>query len=275
MRLAGPRRQRQGSSGLSREERGKRAILSPDRQLAVFDLENTLVATNVVDSYAWLATRHMDLPERARFTVRTLLEAPRMLALDMVDRGDFLRWFYRRYQNADLGELRGEASELTSDLLLEKSFPAGIRRVREHRELGHRTLLITGALDFVLEPFRPLFDDVVCAHMNATDGELTGELEEAPPTGEARALIMADYAKQYGLDLAECVAYADSTSDLPMLEAAGFPVAVNPETKLAAIARKRGWHVEHWPRAPGYKRALLPFGPVMSQNRASSGLRES
>jgi HAD superfamily hydrolase (TIGR01490 family) len=275
VRVAGPRRQRQGSSSLSREERGKRAVLSPDRQLAVFDLENTLVATNVVDSYAWLATRHMDLPERARFTVRTLLEAPRMLSLDMVDRGDFLRWFYRRYQNADLGELRGEASELTSDLLLEKSFPAGVRRVREHRELGHRTLLITGALDFVLEPFRPLFDDVVCAHMATINGELTGELEEAPPTGEARALIMADYANEHGLDLAECVAYADSTSDLPMLEAAGFPVAVNPETKLAAIARKRGWHVEHWPRAPGYKRALLPFGPIMSQNKAHSGLRES
>jgi HAD superfamily hydrolase (TIGR01490 family) len=274
VRLAGPRRQRQGPGTLSREERGKRAVLSPDRQLAVFDLENTLVATNVVDSYAWLATRHMDLPERARFTVRTLLEAPRMLSLDLVDRGDFLRWFYRRYQNADIVELRGEAPELTSDLLLEKSFPAGIRRVREHRELGHRTLLITGALDFVLEPFRPLFDDVVCAHMNTTNGELTGELQEAPPTGEARALIMAEYAKKHGLDLAECVAYADSTSDLPMLEAAGFPVAVNPETKLAAIARKRGWHVEHWPRAPGYKRALLPFGPIMSQNKAPSGLRE-
>jgi alcohol-forming fatty acyl-CoA reductase len=273
VRLAGPR-QRRGPRTLSREERGKRAVLSPDRQLAVFDLENTLVATNVVDSYAWLATRHMDLPERARFTVRTLLEAPRMLSLDMVDRGDFLRWFYRRYQNADIGELRGEAPELTSDLLLEKSFPAGIRRVREHRELGHRTLLITGALDFVLEPFRPLFDDLVCAHMNTTNGELTGELEEAPPTGEARALIMAEYAKEHGLDLAECVAYADSTSDLPMLEAAGFPVAVNPETKLAAIARKRGWHVEHWPRAPGYKRALLPFGPIMSQNTAPSGLRD-
>jgi HAD superfamily hydrolase (TIGR01490 family) len=274
VRLAGPRRVRQGPGALSREERGKRAVMSPDRQLAVFDLENTLVATNVVDSYAWLATRHMDLPERARFTVRTFLEAPRMLSLDMVDRGDFLRWFYRRYQNADIGELRGEASELTSDLLLEKSFPAGIRRVREHRELGHRTLLITGALDFVLEPFRPLFDDVVCAHMNTTNGELTGELGEAPPTGEARALIMAEYAKEHGLDLAECVAYADSTSDLPMLEAAGFPVAVNPETKLAAIARKRGWHVEHWPRAPGYKRALLPFGPIMSQNKAPSGLRQ-
>jgi hypothetical protein len=46
-----------------------------------------------------------------------------------------------------------------------------------------------------------------------------------------------------------------------MLEASGHPVAVNPETKLAAIARKRGWHVEQWPRAPEGPRPLLPIGP--------------
>ncbi len=274
VRQAGPRRHRSGPSGLTRQQRARQAVLSPDRQLAVFDLENTLVATNVVDSYAWFATRRMDIPERARFTLRTLLEAPRMLSLDMVDRGDFLRWFYRRYEDADLATLRTDSWELTSDLLLAKSFPAGIRRVREHRALGQRTLLITGALDFVIEPFRALFDDVVCAHMGEDGGELTGEMVEAPPTGEARAIIMADYAREHGLDLAECVAYADSTSDLPMLEAAGYPVAVNPETKLAALARKRGWLVEQWPRTAGYRRALLPFGPRLSQNQPSRGLRD-
>jgi alcohol-forming fatty acyl-CoA reductase len=274
VRLAGQVRQRPGAAALSREERARRAVLSPDRQLAVFDLENTLVATNVVDSYAWLATRHLGVAERARFTVRTLLEAPRMFSLDMIDRGDFLRWFYRRYEDASLDELSEESWELTSDLLVAKSFPAGLRRVREHRALGHRTLLITGALDFVIEPFRPLFDDVICAHMSADDGVLSGELDQAPPTGEARALIMASYAEEHGLDLSQCVAYADSTSDLPMLEAAGYPVAVNPETKLAALARKRGWHVEHWPRAAGYRRPLLPFGPKVSQNGRRAGLRE-
>jgi fatty acyl-CoA reductase len=274
VRMAGPRRLREGASSLSREERGRQAVLSPDRQLAVFDLENTLVATNVVDSYAWLVTRHMGLPERARFTVRTLLEAPRMFALDMADRGDFLRWFYRRYEDADLGQLRRDSWELTSDLLLAKSFPAGIRRVREHRALGHRTLLITGALDFVIQPFWPLFDDVVCAHMRDHEGSLSGELVEAPPTGEARALIMAEYADAHDLQLSECVVYADSTSDLPMMEAAGYPVAVNPETKLAAIARKRGWHVENWPRARGYRRAVLPLGPIVSQKQGAGSLRD-
>ena len=124
-----------------------------------------------------------------------------MLSLDMLDRGDFLRWFYRRYEDAKLADLDKDSWELTSDLLLEKSFPAGIRRVREHRALGHRTLLITGALDFVIEPMRPLFDDVVCARMGEQTGELSGELDEAPPTGEARALIMAEYADAHGLDL--------------------------------------------------------------------------
>ena len=71
-----------------------------------------------------------------------------------------------------------------------------------------------------------------------------------PPTGETRAQILADYCAAEGLRLEEWIAYADSTSDLPMLEAVGFPVAVNPETRLAAIARKRGWLVEHWRRPP-------------------------
>ena len=248
--------------GPTRAERGRRAVLSPQRHMAAFDLENTLIASNVVESYAWLATRHQSADERARFTARTLREAPGLLALDRRDRGDFLRHFYRRYEGAPADRLREDAWELFSDLLLKKSFPAGIRRVREHRALGHRTLLITGALDFVIEPLRPLFDDVVCARLGERNGILTGELDEAPPTGEARAQVMYDYAEAEGLRLEESVAYADSASDLPMLEAVGHPVAVNPETKLAAIARKRGWHVEDWTRAPGAPRPLLPMGPL-------------
>ena len=250
-----------GSTGLTREERGRRAVLAPERHLAVFDLENTLIASNVVDTYSWLATRHSDDAERARFVLRTLREAPRLLALDRTDRGDFLRYFYRRYEGAPVEQLSRDGWELFSGLILTKSFPAGIRRVREHRERGHKTLLITGALDVVIEPLRPLFDEVVCARLGKKNGRFTGELLEAPPTGEARALIMADYAQANHLDLEQSVAYADSASDLPMLEAAGHPVAVNPETKLAAIARKRGWHVEHWPKAPEGPRPLLPLGP--------------
>jgi len=247
----------------SRTTRLRGQVLSPQRHMAAFDLENTLIASNVVESYSWLATRRLPIDDRLRFIGRTLKEAPTLLSLDRRDRGDFLRYFYRRYDGAPTDQIDADAAELFSALILTKSFPAGIRRVREHKRLGHRTVLITGALSFVVEPLRPLFDEIIAAEMAMKpDGTYAGELTDVPPTGETRAQLLADYCAAEGLDLAESVAYADSSSDLPMLEAVGFPVAVNPETRLAALARKRGWLVEHWDKAAGGPRPLLPIGPV-------------
>jgi HAD superfamily hydrolase (TIGR01490 family) len=244
-----------------RPERARRAILSPDRHLAVFDLEHTLMSSNVVDTYAWLASRHLPVARRARFVADLVRQAPSLLALDRRDRGDFLRSFYRRFEDAPLARLQEDSWELFHRQLLTRSFPEGFARVRAHRAAGHKTLLITGALDFIIEPIRPLFDDIVCAEMEARDGVLTGHLTNLPPIGEARAIVLTDYAEEHGLSLEESVAYADSSSDLAMLEAVGFPVAVNPEARLSAIARRRGWHVEHWSKAQGGSHRPLPLGP--------------
>ena len=246
---------------VDRNERLRKNVLSTDRHLAVFDLENTLIASNVVASYSWLATRRLDTPDRLRFTLKTLREAPTLWSLDRADRSDFLRYFYRRFEDAPIDQLQADSAEMLSDLLITKSFPAAIRRVREHRALGHRTLLITGALDVVVEPLRPLFDDIVAAEMSASNGSYDGQLTAVPPTGEARYSLLVDYAEAHGLDLRESVAYADSSSDLPMLEAVGFPVAVNAETKLASIARRRGWLIEHWSKSDGAPNRTIPIGP--------------
>jgi HAD superfamily hydrolase (TIGR01490 family) len=244
-----------------RPDRQRRAILSPDRHLAVFDLEHTLMSSNVVDTYAWLASRHLAPARRARFVADLVRQGPALLALDRRDRGDFLSSFYRRFEDAPLQRLREDSWELFHLQLLSRSFPDGFARVRAHRAAGHRTLLITGALDFIIEPIRPLFDDIVCAEMGVRSGRLTGQLTTLPPIGEARALLLTDYAEERALSLEESVAYADSTSDLAMLEAVGFPVAVNPEARLSAIARRRGWHVEHWAKAEGGSHRPLPLGP--------------
>jgi HAD superfamily phosphoserine phosphatase-like hydrolase len=244
-----------------RRDRSRRAVLSTSRQLAAFDLENTLVASNVVESYTWLATRHLPVGARVALAARIVAAGPRLAAVDRRDRGDFLRSFYRRYEGAPADLLARDGAELLHHLLLTRSFPAGLARVRHHRALGHRTVLITGALDVVVDGLRPLFDEVVCARLGVdADGTLDGRLAQAPPTGEARALVLAEYAAAEGLDLADAVAYADSASDLPLLECVGYPVAVNPDSRLAAIARRRGWPVEHWDRAA--TRPLLPMGPI-------------
>lgn len=256
--------------GENRSDRLRRQVLAPERQLAAFDLENTLIASNVVTSYAWLASRRLDRDDKLRLTAKLIGEAPSLLKMDKADRSDFLRSFYRRYEGAPVEQIREDSAEMLSQLILTKSFPAAIRRVRQHRALGHRTVLITGALDFVVEPLRPLFDDIVSASLDVDDdGRYVGQLLDVPPTGESRASALFDYAARHDLDLAEAVAYADSSNDLPMLEVVGFPVAVNPETRLASLARKRGWLIEHWDKAPGFKPPMLPLAPRRTVTKAA------
>jgi HAD superfamily hydrolase (TIGR01490 family) len=255
-----------GKSKTDRSTRLRANVLSPQRQVVAFDLENTLIASNVVESYSWLATRRLNGPERLRYVMRTMVEAPTLLSMDRKDRGDFLRYFYRRYEDAPVEQIEIDAREMLTQIIVAKSFPAAIRRVREHRALGHKTILITGALSFNVEGLRPLFDEIVAAEMSVRpDGTYSGQLTQVPPTGETRAQVLADYCAANGYSLDECVAYADSTSDLPLLEAVGHPVAVNPETRLAAIARKRGWLVEEWSKAAGAPKRLLPIAPMMNE----------
>ena len=68
--------------GDTRADRTRRQVLAPERHMAAFDLENTLIASNVVASYSWLATRRLNNREKTRYVLRTLKEAPSLLALE-------------------------------------------------------------------------------------------------------------------------------------------------------------------------------------------------
>lgn len=274
----------------ARTERSRRAVLSKQRHIAVFDLENTLISSNVVATYAWLATYHLPPIKRIRLAGQLLLQTPQLFLIDKRDRSEFLRYFYRNYKGASKEQLETDSWELLNNLMISKTFPDAIRRVRQHKELGHKTLLVTGAVDFIVEPLKPLFDEIICAHMSTQlypsktaepmsvstwltgkvrpGGSLstgphtptfTGELETPPPIDQTRVALILEYAEAEGLSLKESVAYADSASDLPMLEAVGYPVVVNPEPRLASIAEKKGWPVEYWSKTKGSPTPLLPI----------------
>lgn len=75
------------------------------------------------------------------------------------------------------------------------------------------------------------------------DGAYTGELDGPFCYGEGKVEAIEAIARFEGYDLAQCYAYSDSASDLPMLSAVGHPVAVNPDSKLERHARDHGWPV--------------------------------
>jgi HAD superfamily hydrolase (TIGR01490 family) len=79
------------------------------------------------------------------------------------------------------------------------------------------------------------------------DGRYTGR-SLRPLHGPAKAEAVRELAAAEGLDLAASVAYSDGYSDLPLLDAVGRAVAVNPDRKLRAAAAERGWQVLEGPR---------------------------
>ena len=196
------RRAHQSRTG---QDRLRRQVLAPERHFAAFDLENTLIASNVVASYSWLATRRLPRDDRLRYVLKTLAEAPSLLALDRRDRSDFLRHFYRRYDRAPVAQLDDDADRDVQPPDAGQVVP-GRASAGSGSTAASATarVLITGALDFAIGPLRPLFDDVVCARLDTRpDGTYRGELADVPPTGEARASVLADYAAANGFDLAE------------------------------------------------------------------------
>ena len=85
-------------------------------------------------------------------------------------------------------------------------------------------------------------DLAIGTQVAVVDGKYTGEIIFYA-YGEGKAEAVHSLAIDHGFDLAECFAYSDSHTDLPMLEAVGNPRAVNPDSELRAIATERGWEV--------------------------------
>jgi HAD superfamily hydrolase (TIGR01490 family) len=227
--------------------------------LAVFDVDGTLVETNVVEYFLWMRLRAQPLDEWPSFLAQLLREAPRWLYLERRSRAEFQRSFYREYEGLDYEVMKGLGREALDAVTLRRIYPEGMRRIREHKRAGHRVLLLTGALDVVVEPLAELLEvEVDCAHLLLKDGRMTGDLQSPPPAGEARGALLEEYASKNGIVLAESFAYADSLSDLPMLELAGTPVVINPDARLSQVAGQRGWRIERWRMAPGNWRLPMP-----------------
>jgi len=231
---------------------------NPDA-LAVFDLDGTLVSSTVIESYLWLRLADEAPAGRARELAGLAAALPRYLRAERTDRGHLIRSVYARYKGADPVELARIIDEVAGDILLRRVKPAAIRRVRAHRDAGHRTVLLTGSVDFLVRPLAPLFDEIVASRLTVgTDGRLTGKLATSPLVGDARAAFLDHYAGRVGADLSASWAYGDSQSDIPMLRTVGNPVAVNPDLALFRLAKANGWAVEEWPSTAGEPRAVAP-----------------
>ena len=114
-----------------------------------------------------------------------------------------------------------------------------------HRAAGRSVVLVSASPAEIVVPLgRYLGADATIASRARVDeaGRYTGTMEFYA-YGEFKAEAMQALAEREGIDLAESYAYTDSYTDLPMLEAVGHPVAVNPDRVLARYAREHDFEI--------------------------------
>lgn len=215
---------------------------------AFFDVDGTLVASNIVRYGVEIRTSGMGPGQRKLWTAAFLPRIPYYLALDSFRREAFQRAFYRTYRCVSPEDLRQRAEELFEHHIRPRLLPAAVARVAEHRNRGDRVVLVSGSLEEIVQPVAEHLDvdDIIAVRLRISDGAHTGELEGQPLAGQTKADAVSEYAAENRISLSRSFAYADSLDDVPMLQTVGRPAVVNPGRRLLQIARARGWGVYVW-----------------------------
>jgi HAD superfamily hydrolase (TIGR01490 family) len=129
--------------------------------------------------------------------------------------------------------------------LLARLRPEARRLLDRHRQAGRDTYIVSAAPQEIVEPLAHSLGMTsgIGTRSTVAGGFYTGELDGPFCYGQGKVEAMIELANWNGYQLDQCYAYSDSASDLPMLEAVGHPVAVNPDARLERHARRHGWPI--------------------------------
>jgi HAD superfamily hydrolase (TIGR01490 family) len=135
--------------------------------------------------------------------------------------------------------------------ILPRIYPQTLALAYEHQDAGRRVYIATAASNELADGLArvlALDGGIGSQFSRVQDGVYTGEPAGLFIYGAGKAQAIVQLAAREGIDLSESYAYSDSASDLPMLRLVGHPVAVNPDTELAQVAREEGWEVLRFER---------------------------
>ena len=215
-----------------------------EKTAAFYDVDGTLIKTNIVHSFAFYALRQPELLKSFLKITQTTLSIPLFVAADVISRKWFNEIFYKMYRGASEDRLVVLAEELFDKAIKPNLYARSKGLIEESRRSGCRQVLVTGALDFTIKPLARYLevDDVIANRLEFVDGYANGKLTKPFIAGVTKSDVIRKYADENAIDLSQSYAYSDSYSDYPMLTVVGHPTAVNPDFRLRSVAR-----AYHWP----------------------------
>ena len=164
----------------------------------------------------------------------------------------------------DRAELESLIRETLEDVVDPYIYQEALDLMALHRALGRRVYIVSSSPEEIVRPLAERLGvrDVIATRAEIEDGKYTGELAFYCYR-EQKGVALREVAEREGIDLSRSYAYSDSATDLPMLEAVGNPVAVNPDRELRKVADEREWQVRDF-RRPVRMRQRLAHVPKPS-----------
>jgi HAD superfamily hydrolase (TIGR01490 family) len=210
-----------------------------------YDLEGTLIKTNLVHTLGFYAQRQQGLWQTFKKSAQTLANIPMFAVTDIYSRNVFNEVFFRSYAGESEDRLRFFAEDLFEKTLKPAVYAGTPELIAQSKKLGQRQVVITGALDFSVKPIADYLGIDVCVanKLEFVKGYATGRLLPPVMASATKAKWIREYAEREGINLSESYAYSDSISDLPMLSIVGHPVAVNPDFRLKQTALQHDWPI--------------------------------
>lgn len=212
---------------------------------AFYDLEGTLVSTNLVHTLAFYSRRQQGLLKTIKRSVGTLAKLPAFGITDLYSRNVFNEYFFKSYEGESEDRLRYFSEELFEEVLKPAIYPGTKELIAAGKKLGQKQIVITGALDFTIDRLCEYLgiDEYKANRMEFVNGYSTGRILPPVMASATKAKWMREYAEKNDINLSDSYAYSDSISDLPMLSIVGHPVAVNPDFRLKQTAIQHDWAV--------------------------------
>ena len=226
------------------------------RATAWFDVDGTLVGTNLLHPMVHLLAKQATPLQSAKRLGRALVAAPLLAAAELRDRRRFNDLLFSHYAGMSEDRLVVLAEDTFDAVIAPRIFPGTPGLIAQCRRASLRVVLVTGALDVTVAPLarRLGVDGVIANRLEMKDGHATGKLLRPVVAGPTKARLIADDARSVRHDLSACHAYSDSASDVPMLSIVGHPFCVNPDWRLRDLARAYDWAVLDLSQGPSPRR---------------------
>jgi putative phosphoserine phosphatase/1-acylglycerol-3-phosphate O-acyltransferase len=207
---------------------------------AFFDFDGTIIASHSVMDMFIERLKSGEIKSQEIFDLGAMI--PRYL-LKQDNFTDSIAASIRNLAGVPEEKLLELGDRVARERLGAEVYPEMRAMIRAHQKKGHTVAIVSSATRYQVAPLaRSLgIEHILCTELEVVDDHFTGEMDGEPCYADNKVTAVRKFARLHRVNIGKSFFYSNGAEDVALLETVGHPVVINPDSKLAKIARRNGW----------------------------------